>query len=152
MEDRLIVDAVPYLNRYALMLTKNKADADDLVSMTVIKAIEIVRFNNQYISKPKPYLARIMRNTFISEFCRKKRTMETMEDYSVSVAPRQENIVLLSEVRSRIEKLPYHDKRVITAHMDGCSLEEMSGKFRGYRTTKPTMKRTIDNFKKAMTA
>jgi len=105
MEDNQIVTALPYLNRYALKLTRNKADADDLVSMTVVKAIEIIRFNNLYVEKPNPYLARVMYHTFVSQFCR-KRSCETLDDYQATVQPRQDNVVMLSETLERIDRLP----------------------------------------------
>ena len=65
-----VVEAMPYLNRYALMLTRNKFDADDLVQMTILSAIESIRSKDIFIKKPRPYLARMMRNIFISQFCR----------------------------------------------------------------------------------
>lgn len=151
MEDQNIVEAMPYLNRYALMLTRNKADADDLVSMTIIKAIEIIRFQNLYIEKPKPYLARVMYNTFISQFCRSKyRTDKHIDTWHGSVDPRQDNVVYLSEILARVNKMQFNDKRVILSHIDGLNCHSIAKKYRGYRTSLPTVQKIVRDFKRSL--
>ncbi len=147
MEDNNVVDAIPHLNRYALYLTRNKADADDLVSITILAAIELIRSKNLYIQKPKSFLAGMMRNLFVSKFCRSKhRRHLQLDTLEYGTPARQDNVVYLLEVERKINKLPFNEKRVITALVDGLTAKDISMKFRGYRTGIYAVRKIIQTF------
>jgi RNA polymerase sigma-70 factor (ECF subfamily) len=63
------------LNRFAFSLCKNKFDAEDLVSETILKAFEnFGRLKDE--SKLKPWLFRILNNQFISNYRRNQKFVE----------------------------------------------------------------------------
>src|SRR4029079_17977455 len=63
------------LNRFAFSLCRNKFDADDLVSATVLKAYEnFARVHDA--SKIKQWLFRILNNQFISNYRSQKKFVE----------------------------------------------------------------------------
>ena len=64
---------------YALSLTKNKADAEDLVSNAFVKAI--LSFDHGDI---KPWLYKVLKNEFYNYRKRKKRIIEDYEFERVS--------------------------------------------------------------------
>lgn len=73
---RLVLTHVTALKRFALSLCKNEADADDLVSDTVLKAFEkfyLLRDSG----KVKQWLFRILNNQFISN-CRARKKFVTL--------------------------------------------------------------------------
>ncbi|MEO0872985.1 MAG: RNA polymerase sigma factor [Bacteroidota bacterium] len=75
---QIFQEHIPNLQAFALQLTRDKNDAEDLYQDTVYKAI---RYRHLY--KPKTnlqaWLMTIMRNTFINEWRRRKRKQQITE-------------------------------------------------------------------------
>ena len=75
---QIFQEHIPNLQAFALQLTRDKNDAEDLYQDTVYKAI---RYRHLY--KPKTnlqaWLMTIMRNTFINEWRRRKRKQQISE-------------------------------------------------------------------------
>lgn len=75
---QIFQEHIPNLQAFALQLTRDKNDAEDLYQDTVYKAI---RYRHLY--KPKTnlqaWLMTIMRNTFINDWRRRKRKQQLAE-------------------------------------------------------------------------
>jgi RNA polymerase sigma-70 factor (ECF subfamily) len=141
-------EALEYLDalyRTALRLTRNEADAEDLVQETYLKAI---RFQDKF--KPgtnlRAWLFRILMNTFINRYRQKQRTprltsVEDAEDfflYRQVSAQRDEHLFPSAEeealdkladedVKRAIEELPEQFRvAVILADIEGFSYKEIA--------------------------
>lgn len=151
MIDNDVVDAMPYLNRYALYLTKNDADAKDLVSVTIVKAIEIIRFEKANIQKPGSYLAAIMRTSFYSSFTRKKKvdqgSCEFNEEFMGIKEPDQEVVHCLKDIDRLISNKNDTDKHIINSYIEGRTAKSISSDMRGFRSGLSTVQNVIRNFK-----
>jgi len=152
MRDSDIVDSVPYLNRYALKLTRNKSDADDLVSMTTLHMIEMVRVGDVSIAKPKSYMGRVMHNIFISQFCRKLKAHSEYQEWNHSSNPRQENICFLNQVLTKASRLENPDKKIVQSFIDGQTFKDIGNKYVGYRTNAITISKIVRKFQESCAA
>lgn len=79
MEEDFQAEAMPHLDalyRYALRLTRNEKDAEDLLQDTFLRAF---RFWDKYKkgSNCKAWLFRIMKNLFLNRIDKKKRTPDS---------------------------------------------------------------------------
>lgn len=73
--DRYVTPELPVLYRVALSLTRNHADAEDLVQDTLLRAYRsIERFNGEY---PRAWLLTIMRNANINLNRRRRPSLMT---------------------------------------------------------------------------
>lgn len=143
-----IVGTVPYLNRYALFLTKNPHDAEDLVSMTIVRVLEKVRGENLCIRNPKAFLRLVMRQVFVREFYQKKRVVCTYDDaYMAKVQPDQTAKASCAQIMRLVDEKPQPDKTIILDYVNGHSITDISGKYRGFRTGIGTIAKIINNFK-----
>lgn len=146
LTDGALVEAIPYLNRYALMLTKNKFDADDLVSLTMVRSLEIIRNETVFIQKPKAWLSKIMWFQFLSNFIRKNK-VQTGEcqfiDYMGSVPSGGTTV----DINNIFQKRNQRDRSVIIGHIKGHTAKSMAEAMSGYRTGRSTILKTISNFK-----
>ena len=116
-----IVPLIPYLYRVALSLTRNGADADDLVQDTLLRAFRAYeRFDGRY---PKAWLVTIMRNANINKARKKSAVLlddpDTTFEHSTKFAtgdiaayPVVEP-VFDSEVAAAFNALPEPFKQVI---------------------------------------
>jgi RNA polymerase sigma-70 factor (ECF subfamily) len=126
------------LDRVALRLTGNAADADDLVQETVLKAY---RAWHQYQqgTNAKGWLLTILRHAFINEYRRKTRHPETVnldaiEPFAV-LDERQEDDplgqffdkIVDDEVLRAIDELPEQFREaVVLSDVEGMSYEEVA--------------------------
>lgn len=139
------LDYLDALYRTALRLTRNEADAEDLVQETYLKAI---RFKDRF--KPgtnlRAWLFRILMNTFINRYRQKQRqprlsSVEDAEDYFIYrrvSAQRDEHLFPSAEeealskladedVKRAIEELPEQFRAaVILADIEGFSYKEIA--------------------------
>ena len=76
--EALVLDHMNMMHGVALRLTRNQADAEDLVQNTVIKAL---RFHHRFQQGTyiKAWLLTILRNTFINEYRWRSRRPSTVE-------------------------------------------------------------------------
>ncbi len=146
--DTFETDALSYLDalyRTALRMTRSEAEAEDLVQETYIRAF---RFKEQFEpgTNLKAWLFRILTNTFINQFRRRKTQPQTTElddvdesalyrhmtgSSAASSAAQPENVVLDrvvdSEVTEALEELPVKFRTVVLLDAEGFSYKEMAG-------------------------
>ncbi|MFC5746192.1 sigma-70 family RNA polymerase sigma factor [Actinomadura rugatobispora] len=106
-------DAVPYLDQLyaaALRMTRNPADAEDLVQDAFAKAYaSFHRFEEG--TNLRAWLYRILTNTFINEYRKKQRrpvqsTAESIEDWQLAEAASHTPGGLKSAETAALERLP----------------------------------------------
>ena len=134
------LEHLPALYNFALRLTRNDGDAEDLVQETFLKAF---RFFDKFMpgTNIKAWLYRIAKNTFINRYRKKQRTPETVDFekiesvYESIIESSQEPLgatpesdllkgVLDEEVEAAIDGLPLEYKMVVVLSM----VEEFSYK------------------------
>lgn len=104
------------LHKFALRLTGNTSDADDLLQSTVLRAIE----KREYFHEGSDlfrWSSKIMFNLFVSNYRRKKK-FETQYDpetflLSSSVEPDQENKSALQEVENAMNHLSAEHREIL---------------------------------------
>lgn len=145
--DAFEADALSFLDalyRTALRMTRSEAEAEDLVQETYIRAF---RFKDQFQpgTNLKAWLFRILTNTFINQFRRRKTQPQTTEldDVDESALYRQmtgasatstlgqpESVVLDqvvdTEVTEALEELPEKFRTVVLLDSEGFSYKEMA--------------------------
>lgn len=138
--ERRIIEQWDALRRFSLSLTKNDADADDLLATSILKAFE--RFDKlKEPAKFKSWMFTIVHNQFISDFRHKRRLPEThsakdeaesfslyeaiaQSDFVEDASPETEFIRRLNRERieQAVQELP-HDFRTALVLSD---IEELS--------------------------
>lgn len=125
-----LVGEIDNLRRFALRLTRNVSDAEDLVQGTLVRALEKADYfeeNTNLFS----WASKIMFNLFASQYRRKKR-FETQYDpvpyiEQVSVGPSQEVTADLSKVRESMKQLSKeHRDMLVLVCIRGMRYEEVS--------------------------
>lgn len=111
-----LVDIMSGLHKFAWKLTSNKADADDLLQATILRAIEkkhLFREGSNLFS----WCNKIMYNLFVSDYRRKVKftSQYDPEPYikKQKTVPRQENLITLKEVKEAMEELPEEQAEII---------------------------------------
>jgi len=112
-------DVAPHLEdlwRYGRVLTRNDADADDLVQEALARALTLARSYDT--SRPiLPWLIAIVRNTFLSGVVSENAERRRREAYAVScdpvLLPSQEHSAELSNVRKALQSLPTEQAEVL---------------------------------------
>ncbi|PWC98025.1 hypothetical protein TSO5_03550 [Azospirillum sp. TSO5] len=112
----------------AWSLTRNNAAAEDLISETVLKALE-KRDQFRDGTSIGAWMATIMRNMRINEHrsaaSRKRTDVEDLEFHMPAQPPAQHVTVELREALRALDDLPDHMRRVIDlVRVEGCSYEE----------------------------
>jgi RNA polymerase sigma-70 factor (ECF subfamily) len=118
------------LRKFALRLTRNASDADDLLQATLLRAIEKEESFETGTSLFK-WTSKIMFNLFVSDYRRKSRfeTQYSPEPYidSLSIQAPQESIVDLRTVQRAMESLtPEHREILTLICVKGLRYEEAS--------------------------
>lgn len=113
------------LRRYALSLTRQSADAEDLVHDTLVRAYES-RASFKSGSSLKSWLLAILHNSFIDGTRRRgadqRRNLAVGELESSTSPPVQEVAVRLAQIRRAFEQLPEEQRAVM--HL--VAIEELS--------------------------
>lgn len=125
-----LIGEMAHLRRFAMRLTGNSPDADDLLQATVLRALE-----NKHMFQTDTNLfkwsSKIMFNLFVSGY-RRKTKFETQYDpepylQSQSIAPAQESIAELNAVKRAMEQLSVdHRQILILICVKGMQYEEVS--------------------------
>jgi len=111
-----LIETTPNLHKFALRLTRNGADADDLLQSTILRALE-----KQHLFETDSNLfswtSKIMFNLFVSSY-RRKMKFESQYDPqalldSQSVEASQETICDLKQVRSTMAKLSPDHREIL---------------------------------------
>ena len=114
--ERFERDALPYLDQLygaALRMTRNPADAEDLVQETFLKAFAAFHQFEQGTNL-KAWLYRILTNTFINSYRKKQREpqqqmTEEVEDWQLARAETHTSSGLKSAEAEALERLPDSD-------------------------------------------
>ncbi|WP_161860715.1 RNA polymerase sigma factor [Algicella marina] len=121
-EDRTLLDHQPVLYRYALSLTRAKAQADDLVQETFSRALQARQKGNE-IRNPRAYLMRMLHNLHIDGVRGRKLDGEPEEEEAV--AGGQEMQLTVQEVLAALESLPKSQRDLLwQVAVDGASYAE----------------------------
>jgi RNA polymerase sigma-70 factor, ECF subfamily len=111
--DRDVTPLMPALYHQALRVTRNPADAEDLVQDTLVKA-----FGSFHTFRPNTnlggWLHRILINTFINAYRKKQRrpvqhSTEEITDQQLAIAARHSPTALRSAEDQALGALPDHD-------------------------------------------
>ncbi|MCL2780462.1 MAG: sigma-70 family RNA polymerase sigma factor [Actinomycetia bacterium] len=127
--DRFEREALPFLDQLyaaAMRMTRNPADAEDLVQETFVKAFAAF---DQFAdgTNLKAWLYRILTNAFINSYRKKRRqpaedSTETIEDWQLARAESHQSNGLRSAEMEALDHLPDSDVKN--------ALHELSGEFR----------------------
>jgi RNA polymerase sigma-70 factor (ECF subfamily) len=109
-------DALPFLDQLyaaAMRMTRNPADAEDLVQETFVKAFAAFH-QFQEGTNLKAWLYRILTNTFINTYRKRQRqpklsTAETIEDWQLAAAESHSSAGLRSAEMEALDHLPDSD-------------------------------------------
>lgn len=126
----VMVNEIGRLHKFALRLTRNTHNADDLVQATVLRALEksdlFVEGTNFF-----GWASKIMFNIFISQYRRKTKfeTQYDPEDFlnKLCSEPKQEIVVDLKKVTRAIERLSKDHRQILEmACIEGMLYEEVA--------------------------
>ena len=126
------------LMAFAMKLTLNKEEAQDLVQDTNLKALKNeAKFVDA--SNPRGWMLTIMRNIFINNYRRRTReniVLDTSDDGYLLNLPQESGIsnpegaFALGEITSIIEKFPEDYRQPFNLHVAGYKYEEIADKLR----------------------
>ena len=124
-----LMQALPRLRAFAISLTGNVDDADDLAHDTVVRALgHIDHFEPG--TNLQAWLFTILRNAFYSRHRRRRREIEDPDGAmaeKLSVMPAQGAHLHLEDVRSALAKLsPQQREAILLVGAEGLSYEEAS--------------------------
>lgn len=124
----LLLAALPSMRQQAMALTRNRADAEDLLQATVVNALA---GRESFIpgTNLRAWLSSIMRNRFLSDIRRRRETtsVDDIPEASLSFAPAQEDNLALGELRRHLARLPADHRLVLMMiSVQGMSYEEAS--------------------------
>jgi len=123
----MLIEHLPRLRAYAILMTRNRSAADDLLQETALKAL---RAETQFMPGTNfgAWMYRILRNEFISSRRRAKRAPACIEDVSDEVLARkgtQESNFFCGEIIRAMESLQEGQREVlILICASGLSYEE----------------------------
>jgi RNA polymerase sigma-70 factor (ECF subfamily) len=128
-DSSLLVPEIPYLRRYARALTRNAADADDLVQTALMRAVaNFDRFETS--TNLRAWLLTIVHNVFIDSTRRVKRERdgnETAEERmgGLVTSPNQVAALQLGKLESALARLPQEQRiTLILVALEDMSYEE----------------------------
>ena len=107
--------AVPGLRAFALSLTRNPDDADDLVQETVVKAwAAFDRFEPG--TNLNAWLFTILRNQFHTNYRKRRREVEDSDGKfaaRLKAPPEQDGVVALHELHAALQRLPADQREAL---------------------------------------
>jgi len=120
---------------FALSLTKDRDDAQDLLQESILRALTY-RDKFQDNTNFKAWLYTIMKNTFINDHRRGKRTaaiMDRVEQERTVVSKVQmpsspDNLVRMGEIQNSLSKLDNAFREPFTMHHEGYKYHEIAEK------------------------
>lgn len=122
------------LKNFALSLTHNNEDANDLLQDTYYKAI---KYREKFLESTniKAWLFTIMKNTFINNYRRTVKSRDIFEPaedltllkaFKKSGIEQSEKILFAKEIIKEIENLDEHYRKPFVMHYNGYKYEEIS--------------------------
>ena len=118
------------LRRYARSLTRNRADAEDLLQDTLLRA-----YTKFHLWEPGTniagWLCVVMKRVFLSQFERRGRLVAVpAEEFDGPQPPSQDDVVNLARLGSAIGRLHRHHRELVEAvAINGDSYEEAANAF-----------------------
>ena len=109
---RLMLEELPRLRRYARMLVRDQARADDLVQECLVRAIGALA-SFQPGTNMRAWLFTILRNTLYNETKRARRMVEQTEEPVSAVSGGQEEALAMRDVQRAFNSLPDIQKEVV---------------------------------------
>lgn len=123
----LLLGSLPRLRAYAILLTKDRTRADDLLQEAVLRAL-CAKHQFQPGTNFNAWIHRILHNQFISFLRQQRRPMTTLDDVSESCLSQpaaQEDKILTREVIQALSKLPEGQREaLILISSSGMSYDE----------------------------
>lgn len=119
---------------FALSLTKNEADAEDLLQETFLKAL---LYKNRYIDNTnlKGWLCTIMKNIFINEYRRKSRNQTVSDESSEGKSLTKlesakgsypESMYQVQEINAAVDRLGTDYKVPLNLYFEGYKYKEIA--------------------------
>jgi RNA polymerase sigma-70 factor (ECF subfamily) len=119
---------LPSLRQQALALTRNRADADDLVQTAVTSALA-AKASFEPGTNFRAWMGSILRNRFLSD-CRRRRPTASLEDAPPSSLARsggQEESLAMKELHHHLARLPAEQRLLLLLiSVQGVSYENAS--------------------------
>jgi RNA polymerase sigma-70 factor (ECF subfamily) len=111
---KLLAATLPQMRGFALLKTRNRSEADDLLQQTALKALKA---EHQFTlgTSFKAWLYQIMKNEFISSIRRKKPTanIDDVSEELFGVSGGQEDKLLKREILKAMDKMPASQRAVL---------------------------------------
>lgn len=124
----LMMAALPSLRQQALALTRNRADADDLVQTAVANALA-AKNSFEPGTNFRAWMGSILRNRFLSD-CRRRRPTASIEDAPPAALARsggQEESLAMKELHHHLARLPADQRLLlIMISVQGVSYDDAS--------------------------
>ncbi|MEZ6022819.1 MAG: sigma-70 family RNA polymerase sigma factor [Hyphomonadaceae bacterium] len=122
-----LIELLPSMRAFARSLTRNVAQADDLVQDTLVKALANVdRFEPG--TNLRAWLFTILRNHYYSQLRKSKREVEDADGKfaaRIAVRPEQDGSIDLEDFKAAFQLLAPDHREVLTlVGASGCSYEE----------------------------
>jgi RNA polymerase sigma-70 factor (ECF subfamily) len=122
------------LKNFALSLTRNTDEANDLLQDTYYKAI---KYREKFLDSTniKAWLFTIMKNTFINNYRRTVKSRDIFEPaedltllkaFKKSGIDQSENLIFAKEIVKEIENLDEHYRKPFVMYYNGFKYEEIS--------------------------
>lgn len=153
----LLLASLPRLRAYAILLTKDRTRADDLLQESVLRAL-CAKHQFQLGTNFNAWIHRILHNQFISFLRQQRRPMTTLDDVSESYLSQpagQDDKILTQEVVRALGRLPEGQREALilisssgmsydeAASVLGCSVGTV--KSRVWRARRQMEKLILDN-------
>ncbi len=122
-----ILAILPFLNKFAIKLTKDTDKAQDLVQDTLVKVLEKESYFDG--TNLQAWAGKIMFNTFCTSLRHLKRAYNGDPEHvfsTVAVSPRQEGVLYAKQVLEAVQALPAHQRDSILGYGVGYTYEEIS--------------------------
>ena len=121
---------LPKLTKFALKLTKNLSDAEDLVQATILRAIEKKALFEEGTNL-WGWISKVMYNLFATSYNRRAKfeTQYDPEDFlmSAKIEPTQELKVEYAQVKKAIKRLSEdHQQMLFMVCMEGMAYDDVS--------------------------
>lgn len=126
-----LISEMGRLKKFALRLTRNDSDADDLLQCTCLRALEKKHYFEDGTNLFS-WTSKIMFNLFVSDYRRKKK-FETRFDSEkhlekASIAPLQDTYMELADVKRAMSQLNTNHLEILTlVCVEGMRYEETAG-------------------------
>ncbi len=114
--EAMLIAQLPRLRAFAIMLTRNRSAADDLMQETALRAL---RFRDKFIlgTSFSSWTYQILRNEFVSTLRRSKRMVVGLDDLSAEYITKhadQEDTVLTTEILRAMSQLALPEREILT--------------------------------------